>query len=415
MIFTREGKDLWSTANKIIFRFIFSYCCLYMLSVFASTFWNPIIQWIGSDLLEIDYTFTSSGRGSGDTTYQYVVVLFVFVISIITTIIWSLIDRKRKSYNDLFYWFRLTIRIFLIFFMLTYGFAKVFKSQFPYPYLTRLLQPLGDMSPMRLAWTFMGYSFLYNIFTGLAEIIGGLLLISKRTKTLGAFISIGVMLNVLFMNLSYDIPVKIFSFHLILLASVIFFSDFNRFFKAFFKNETVQKVTVYKPFKIDKDVKKVFNGLKLLFIISLVGLFSFLGYSRVKTNGESREKPYLYGIWEVSTFKKNNETLPPLITDTKRWRYLIIDFKGRAVVKTMDGVNHSYNFKPDSIVKKISIHKEKEDTYNFIYKNPNALFLQLDGKIDEDSLHIILSKKDLNDFKLNSRGFNWINEYPYNR
>jgi 4-amino-4-deoxy-L-arabinose transferase-like glycosyltransferase len=42
--------------------------------------------------------------------------------------------------------------------LLGYGFAKVFPLQFAQPSAFRLGQQLGDMSPMGLLWTFMGFS-----------------------------------------------------------------------------------------------------------------------------------------------------------------------------------------------------------------------------------------------------------------
>ena len=55
---------------------------------------------------------------------------------------------------------------------------------------------------------------------------------------------------------------------------------------------------------------------------------------------------------------------------------------------------------------------ESED-YNFTYSNPDSETLQLDGVIVSDTLQIIFSKIDHKKFKLNARGFHWINERPY--
>jgi hypothetical protein len=125
----------------------------------------------------------------------------------------------------------------------------------------------------------------------------------------------------------------------------------------------------------------------------------------------------LYGIWEASTFIKNGDTLQPLITDSYRWRYLIIDFKEKATVKTMDDLKHPYKFIADSTSQKIMIHKKdsQSEAYNFDYTNPNAESLQLDGIIASDTLQVIFSRIDHNKFNLNARGFNWINERPYNK
>ena len=222
------------------------------------------------------------------------------------------------------------------------------------------------------------------------------------------------MTNVFIMNLGYDIPVKLFSFHFILFASIILFTDIKRLINVFIKNEDAPKVKHFRPFKLGKGDKRVINGLKLFFIIGLIGLFSFFSLTR----NVYKEKPTLYGIWEVALFKKNGDTIAPLATDHERWKYLIIDFNDRVTVKTMDATEHRFKFGIDSTSHQIKMHKKDIkllDDFNFKYQKPNPYFLELEGKVEEDSLYILFSKKDLNDFRLNSRGFHWINEYPYNR
>ncbi len=83
----------------------------------------------------------------------------------------------------------------------------------------------------------------------------------------------------------------------------------------------------------------------------------------------------------------------------------------------MDDVKYQYKFITDSTSKKIMFHKQglESEDYNFDYKNPNSEFLELDGIMESDTLRIILSRRDHEKFILNSRGFNWINERPYNR
>lgn len=56
---------------------------------------------------------------------------------------------------------------------------------------------LGEAGPFELAWTFMGYSFAYILFIGLAEIVGAWLLLWERTKLLGVAILLPVMVNIL--------------------------------------------------------------------------------------------------------------------------------------------------------------------------------------------------------------------------
>ena len=80
----------------------------------------------------------------------------------------------------------------------------------PFPALSQLATPLGDLLPMRFSWLFIGYSVPYQFFSGAMETIAGLLLLYRRTVTAGLFAATGAFLNVVMINLSYDVPVKLY-------------------------------------------------------------------------------------------------------------------------------------------------------------------------------------------------------------
>ena len=71
---------------------------------------------------------------------------------------------------------------------------------------------------MGLLWTFMGASESYTIFSGISEMAGGLLVTARRTTLLGALVCIGVLGNIVMLNFSYDVPVKLLSCHLFAMA-----------------------------------------------------------------------------------------------------------------------------------------------------------------------------------------------------
>ena len=240
MALTQEYRAHWSLLTKWVFRFICLYFSFYILSAFFGGFLTPLIKWIGN-LLELDATLDTFPTGSGDTTRAYVAVFINFLFAIAGTLLWSILDRRRKSYNDLFYWFLVVLRIYLIYFMCVYGFVKIFKTQFAGPSLWRLMQPVGDMSPMGLAWTYMAHSEEFNVFAGIMEALGGLLLIPRRTQTLGAMFIIAVMTQVAMINFFYDVPVKLFSLHLLAMGLLIFLTDIRRFVNVFIVNQKVQR------------------------------------------------------------------------------------------------------------------------------------------------------------------------------
>lgn len=376
---------------------------------------SPVLVWIGENIFETSGRLELESTGSGDDTMAWLSLFLQFAVAIVGFIIWSVLDRRRSSYNDLFYWFRTILRVFVSFFMILYGFAKVFLVQFNEPSLLDLLQPFGDMSPMGLAWAYMGYSPAFEVFTGLLEVIAGFLLISKRTQTLGALFVVGIMTHVAVMNLCFDIPVKIFSIHLALMGLVLLLSDIKRFQYVFFRKHNIKLSTDYRPInpRFNKAIR-VFKICSLSFII--LGAIALRGLIYLEQRKDQIRDEF-YGIWEVETFIKNGDTIPPLTTIDDRWRYMIMETKGSTVVKKMNDSIDFYYFKVDSIKNSISIYKEDntEAANNFYIEQKDSLHLKIKGLLDQDSLKIHLKAIDLKDFTLINRGFHWVNETPYNK
>ena len=90
--------------------------------------------------------------------------------------------------------------------MMVYGMSKAVPLQMPFPFLTTLLERYGDFSPMGVLWSSIGASPAYEIFTGCAELLGGVLLIFPRTTTLGALVCLADAIQVFLLNMTYDVP-----------------------------------------------------------------------------------------------------------------------------------------------------------------------------------------------------------------
>lgn len=415
MLLTQEYKASWPALAKIVFRFFVLYFGLYILFMFlGSSLFSGLFIWVGESVLRSEGRLEYFPTGSGDTTMAYISLFVQTVLSVIGTILWTFIDRKRTSYNKSFYWFLVFVRVFLIFFLLSYGFAKIYKTQFGNPSLTRLIQPIGNMSPMGLAWTYMGHSEGFNLVVGFFEAFGGLFLIPRRTQTLGALVASGMLFQIFIMNMFFDIPVKIFSFHLLLMTLFIFSTDAKRFVRLFIQNNATKTYDYYNPIN-DKLYHKIIFWFKVSATLILVFFMGYQGYTRERGSyGDKRTKPPLYGIWEVQTFIKNSDTIPPLATDSTRWRYLIVDWKDRAVIQYMNGKKEFIDFVPDSLrtTAKLKSYKWSHDE-TFKLQQKDSL-LNLKGKIYGTNILIELKAKDLSKFELTNRKFHWVNEYPYN-
>ena len=129
-----------------------------------------------------------------------------------------LVDRSiasARTTRGSLYWLRLIVRYYIASAALSYGIIKLFLLQMPFPTLSQLATPLGDLLPMRFSWLFIGYSAPYQFFSGAMETTAGLLLLNRRTVTAGLFAATGAFLNVVMINLSYDVPVKLYASHLL--------------------------------------------------------------------------------------------------------------------------------------------------------------------------------------------------------
>jgi hypothetical protein len=100
----------------------------------------------------------------------------------------------------------LAARWYVFWFLNVYGWGKILGGQFyrrgrlPEDVAKMLL---GEANAFDLAWTFMGYSFAYILFIGLAEIVGAWLLLWDRTKLLGVAILLPVMVNVVLFDIIF--------------------------------------------------------------------------------------------------------------------------------------------------------------------------------------------------------------------
>jgi len=376
--------------------------------------WNAFVPWVGKHLFHVDITVFPNG--SGDTTFNYVQVFVYAVLAVLAALVWTAVDRKRTQYTRLYAWLRVYVRFSLATAMISYGAIKVIKSQFPNPSLDKLLQPFGDASPMGLLWTFMGASVSYNVFTGLAEMLGGLLLTTRRTLLLGALVSIVVLSNIVMLNFSYDVPVKLYSAHLLAMAIFLCLPELRRLANFFLLNRTAEAVAE-PPLFASKRLDRGALVLRTLFVASYTALALYGGWQGRKTYGDLAPRAALYGIWEVDQFEADGQSLPPLVTDPFRWRRMAFDFPTRMGIQFMSGTRRRYLLKELPKVQRLVLTKIEDPKWKSILSYTQAApgVLAVEGTFDGKKVKAKLHKAAKSDFLLLSRSFHWINEYPLNR
>lgn len=426
----------WPLHVRVAFRFAFIYFIfaffsailqlvplLGMLGYLHDQAVQPFYVWIGKLVFGVEITVFPNG--SGDTTYNWVQFASHLVFAAVATAAWSAVDRRRPSYPWLKEGLWIAMRFVLASAMFGYGINKVFGLQFPEPGLQRLLQDYGDSSPMGLLWTFMGASQPYTMFAGWMETIGGLLLCFRRTQLVGALWTAGVMANVFALNMFYDVPVKIYSFHLLALAMVIAVPDMQRLARLFLLNRPVPRADLRGPWT-NRTIRRVAFGVKLAWVGFTVP-FMFWQMSEMRyAYGALAPRGELDGTWEVREFRRDGVELPPIITDAVRWRYLTLidrpEWK-QGIVTHMKGVNARWllEVKDGALEFRDMTVAAGEDpakaplvgTLAFTREGEKAM--RLSGEVAGTKIDAVCERLDAKDFLLMNRGFHWVNEFPFNR
>jgi hypothetical protein len=472
----------WNVVQRLAFRFAFIYLILYILpfpfnaldSLLTNLreivigempgsdqpslisqyltkpyrdFWDAAVLWTGRAVFGVEIEYRPAG--SGDTTWNYVQIFDFVVISVALTLLWSLIawtwrrfrPQPRLGYPQLHEWLRVYVRFYLAQTMIVYGAIKVIKLQFPYPRPDALLHTYGESSPMHLLWTFIGASDGYTWFAGAGEMLAGLLLCTRRTTLLGTLVTFGVMLNVAALNFCYDVPVKLFSSHLMLMSLFLMAPDVRWMARVFMLGRP-EAPRGYTPLVRRLWLDRTLHVVRTVVVLTFVGVTLYNNHENSKRFGDQVPEPPLFGLWEVEEFTLDGKVRPPLTTDTGRWQRVTFNkaftFPRSKPVKPRIGITNmpgkfvlfaevevdeetkTINLTPPGAAPggttppTVQVLRYREVEPEVIEVEGEVAFAA-DGKFGPKQVKAKLRHYGKDKFLLSNRGFHWINEMPYNQ
>jgi hypothetical protein len=325
---------------------------------------------------------------SSDSIGLYILVVILIFLSIILSFITRNILNQQRQEQLLQFAVNLAA-FYLSLILFKYGFDKLFKVQFNQPEPNLLYTPMGHLDKDILFWSTMGSSRAYNMFMGSMEVIPAILLLFRRTRIFGAFIAIGVMLNVVAINFTFDISVKLFSCFLLFLALVVSWKGLKQIFELFILRKEVKpeiSSTIPSLKKQDKWIKTFFVSLLLL-----EALFPYL--KNGVFNDDNAPRPFLHGAYQVSSDQN---------TDLKR---VFIHRDGYLILQTKDDQLSDFKL----VIKPIKNHMIIRDYHgktNMIYYSlqDDLLTLSLPHKPNDK---ITFQKLDHLNLPLLQHQFHW--------
>lgn len=379
---------------------------------------NEACDWVGKEVFNVKVIIQPTG--SGDTMRNYIGCFCAAVIATGLALVWTVLllflamwKVSWKGDAWLHGTVRVIVRYFLIQMLFGYGFAKVFPMQFSPPSAFRLSQQLGDMSPMGLLWTMMGFSTPYQMFTGAIEVLGGVLLITRRTTFLGALVTIGAMTQVFTLNLCFDVPVKLYSLHYLVMGVFLALPDMPRLLTVMVLGRAVEP-RPYPPLLGNKWCDYFGMAFRLLVVAGMLyGQISF-GYKMWSDRYAGPPAPVL-GQWEKVTLQIDGKDADP--NDALNWKSL--DFSNKAMVRLTGPKPPMMVYKVtwNTDEKKMTLGKFTTATWSaeFSYNLPAADKLELTGTMDGKAIKATFKPMPEKKYQLMNRDFQWIQEMPYNR
>lgn len=398
-----------------MFFFLILYCIrnsftLPFHTLIENYLWNWIenllpLELISRNLLNLNVRISNPHSGSGDSLYDYLTLISICLLSFILPITCIAIP-KLKNINFWNYNFTI-IRYFLAFTMMYYGLAKLFTLQFSTFSLLQLYTTIGESTPMALAWAYFGYSYKYQVIIGIAQLIS-VLLIYERTTTFGALITFIMALNLITVNYTFDICVKLDSTLIFIFSTILVLKDFKYIYSFFFSNSPLPLSVKY--LNLEKDnikviLNKVIKNCILLYYIYTT-MTNMYYYKTLLAKQYEKLSP-IYGIYNIQFTK---HTIKSEISNSVfDWKQLIFEMENYTTIKYNDGQLFNYSTSIDSVSHSISFYDSIKDMkyYFKISKIDSSSFL-LQGV---DTM-IITRQTVLNN--ITKRQFHWIAEYPNN-
>ncbi|MBC7937666.1 MAG: hypothetical protein H7Y86_20140 [Rhizobacter sp.] len=428
---TLPAKPAWILPQKISFRFFFIYFILYSspwdnLAIIPGIGW--LIEWYNKGMewavvTANEHFFQVFGvrqvkqvfNGSGDTSYSWAAFCLLLSLAAIGALVWSLADRKRSSYRQLNYLLCLFLRYSLAIIAFGYGIQKIFALQMPFPLMSQLATPLGDLLPMRFSWLFVGYSTPYQVFSGILETTVALLLLYRRTATFGVMMAMAVFINVMMLNLCYDIPVKLYSMNIVLVCAYLLANEYRRIACFFILNKPADSCSIYHQ-PLPKKWMRITRIVIKLWVVFLFGMsvYDAQQYYR-ETQTVKPHKDLKPGYYDVVHYTRTSDSTAIVPADSLRWKDFIIDRNTNGSINTKDTIFRQrygrayFYFEADSLLPVIHFYKADQNFLSLQYKLTDSNTILLSGRLRSDSLLVEL-RKSKRHFQLAERPFHWLSE-----
>lgn len=320
------------------------------------------------------------------TTYILIPLIWLLALAC-----WHWLDIRSKSTKkpinnpQIAYLCVVLCRYLLATLMIFYGLDKLMVNQLHMSYYW-YGDELGKISGFQMTWSFFGFSKVYNSIIACIQILGGMLLLFRRTVLSGALFLLPVLLNIALIDFNYDIPAKDIITVLLLMDIFLVSLSLKPLMALFFFQKKVDGTSLMANYSGNRQFPTFIKALA----IAGIALFGFItNYRQIPIDNTSP----LDGAWEATSVKNYSDTIPE--KNQKLTLRLFIDNNIATIKKTyqyQDFYLSKDSLQPNGI--RLTSLKENERDKNIYgtYRNLGKDSWLFSGKDGNDSVQWVLKK-----------------------
>ena len=242
---------------------------------------NSILQKISACIilgLEFSALLLLLGNGGNIPWLPPVLIFSLVGISLLTSLlfpfIWHYLEKRQKINSIKTYGFLYSgIRYCLGFTIAAFGWKKFYGLQFIVPAKISNM-PMNQQSGEWLTWFYFGYSHAFGIIIATIQIVGGYLLLFKRTVLIGSIMLFSLLFNLTLINIFYQMNAGALLQSILLTIGVLYLIllDYKKLIIFFLKTKSNLPSVNLKSYVLKNIIRFSAIVLSLLYTIYLKNL-----------------------------------------------------------------------------------------------------------------------------------------------
>lgn len=383
--------------------------------------WDAPTSWFAAHILRIGHPVIRLPSRGSDTEFDWTQDLFFVVLAVLVAGLWTVLRRNSPPGPRSQAWVTLVLRLVLGTQLALYGITKVIPAQFIPPTPSDLVVRFGWQSLHAMYWASIEAAPTgYQIFLGVVEVVTGILLVLPRLWVFGTALAVMATVQVVLVNVAFDVAVKMHSTHLMVMALILFLPHSRRIWNALAANRRVDPLP-QRAFTPSRSADRVIAIVAVMIFALSTAVAGIQAAAILSIRGPHAATPPLMGAWRaedrtspIEYFVVDGYTTPARTSYVDPQHALVT-----VMLALSDGSQKVWDGMITPAEHRIALIKppapanagSKDWPLQFHYEQPSASLLKISGAWEgAKEEQLAFDQIDLSKLPLSDRTIHWINQ-----